>query len=89
MTALNPALQVACDALSRGVAEYTGEDLKFEITAVAANFDELTRKYPLGRFSIQRRENAAFSENKYFSEAPLQTAQHISLLEQFEAALIA
>jgi hypothetical protein len=30
-----------------------------------------------------------FSENSYFSSAPLRTAEHIELIQQFEAAMLA
>jgi hypothetical protein len=45
----------------------------------------LERKYGIASFSITRRAEARFSENKYFSEAPLPTDLHLKLLEQFEA----
>jgi hypothetical protein len=62
-----------------------GEYLKYELTNFTIDFDQLARKHPLGRFSIQRRDNTPFSENKYYSDAPLPTELHIKLLEQFEA----
>jgi hypothetical protein len=45
----------------------------------------MARKYGIAPFSITRRAESRFSENKYFSEAPLPTDIHISLLEEFEA----
>jgi len=33
------------------------------------DYEQLTRKHALGPFTIQRRENTRFSENKYFSAA--------------------
>lgn len=88
MTALHPALEAACETLTEGVQEYTSEHLPFEITAIVADFDQLKRKHSLGKFSIQRRENTPFSENRYYSEAPIPTKQHIQLLEAFESALL-
>lgn len=64
-----------------------GEHLEYDVTALVIDYDQLKRKHPLGRFSIQRRENTPFSENKFFSDAPLPTELHIRLLEKFEADL--
>jgi len=81
------ATQKLAQAVTNHVAELTDEDLKYELTSLTLNYDQLTRKHPLGSFSIQRRENTPFSDNKYFSDAPLPTETHIKLLEQFEADL--
>lgn len=86
-TGIHLALQRLADSVSKSVAEVTGENLKYELTNLVVDYDQLKRKHPLGRFSIQRRENTPFSENKYFSDAPLPTDVHIKLLEQFEADL--
>jgi len=77
------------ESVTKGVTEATGETLKYELASFAISYDQLTRKHALGNFSIQRRDNTPFSENKYFSDAPLPTDIHIRLLEQFEADLLA
>ena len=61
--------------------------MRYDLAVLSIDYDQLTRKHPLGRFSIQRRDNTPFSENKYFSDAPLPTDVHIQLLEQFEKDL--
>lgn len=83
-TTVQPAFQRLSDNVSKHVAELMGENLKYELTAFTVDYDPLTRKHPLGSFSIQRRDNTPFSENKYFSVAPLPTDMHIALLEEFE-----
>lgn len=87
LTEISPAIQTAARKLTERISAITDEPLSYELTAVAIDYDQMARKHPLGRFSIQRRENTPFSENKYFSEAPLQTDDHIALLEQFESDL--
>jgi hypothetical protein len=64
-----------------------GEDIKYQLTFISVDHDPLTRKHPIGRFSIQRRDNVPFSEDKYFSDAPLPTDIHLKLLERLEADL--
>lgn len=81
------ALQRLAEGLTSSIRELTGESLKYEVTNFTLNYDQLTRKHPLGFLSIQRRENTPFSDNKYFSDAPLPTDTHMKLLEQFEADL--
>jgi hypothetical protein len=53
------------------------------------NSEQIPRKPLHAPFTIQRRAETAFAENKYFSEAPLPTNEHVALLETFEADVIA
>jgi len=87
LTSTHSAFQRLADGMTRSIEQTLGERLEYEVTAFIVDYDQLKRKHPLGRFSIQRRDNTPFSENKYFSDAPLQTGIHIRLLEQFEAEL--
>ena len=82
---IHPAFQRLADALARSAEELVGDKLKYDVTALQIDYDELERKHPLGRFSIQRRENTPFSANKYYSDAPLHTDIHLKLLAEFEA----
>jgi hypothetical protein len=47
----------------------------------------MSRKYGIASFLITHRAEARFSENKYFSEAPLPTDMHIAFLEEYEAGI--
>jgi len=85
LTDVSPAAQRLAKSATEHIEQLIGESLKYELTAILVDYDQLARKHPIGRFSIQRRENTPFSENKYFSDAPLPTDIHLKLLEQFEA----
>ena len=87
MTGANSAVENLAASVEKSVGDIFGENLKYDLTMCVVDYDPLTRKHPLGRFSIQRRDNTPFSENKYFSDAPLPTDVHIRLLEQFEKDL--
>jgi hypothetical protein len=87
MTGANSAVGKLAAGVAKGVADTIGENLKYDLSILSVDYDQLTRKHPLGRFSIQRRDNTPFSENKYFSDAPLPTDIHIRPLEQFEKDL--
>jgi hypothetical protein len=87
LTEINPTIRTAARELTERICAITSERLSYELTALVIDYDQMARKHPLGRFSIQRRDNTPFSENKYFSEAPLQTDDHIALLERFETDL--
>jgi hypothetical protein len=80
-----PALQKLCDATSGFLAGTMAQKLDYEAVSIILNHDPLLRKHALGGFTIQRRDNALFSDNKYFSTAPIPTDMHIKLLEEFEA----
>jgi len=69
---------------NEALAKITGDQTPWQPTVLTLHSDQLPRKPLHAPFTIQRRAETAFSENKYFSEAPLPTDIHISLLEKFE-----
>lgn len=85
LTSVHPAFRRLADGVAEAVSQLIGADVKYELSMISVDHDPLSRKHPIGRFSIQRRENTPFSKNKYFSDAPLPTDLHLKLLEQFEA----
>lgn len=73
----------------RAFSEISQDNTPWEPTILTINSDQMPRKPLHAPFTIQRRSENAFSGNKYFSEAPLQTDVHIALLEQYERDVIA
>jgi len=90
----NSPLQKISPVLNRAASKVTdivsGRDErlhKYEVTGVTITFDQLTAVRKPHSFTLERRENTRFEENKFFSSAPLETKQHIELLEEIEAEL--
>jgi len=71
-----------------GVTEELWNGLKYEPTNLSIGHDPSARKNAIASLFIQHRGNSPFSENKYYSEAPLPTHQHIKFLEEFEADVL-
>jgi hypothetical protein len=64
---------------------------QFGLSAFTLHFDtiDLAMIKPIPTaFAIERRVGARYSENKYFSQAPLKTGDHKAILERFEALLL-
>lgn len=66
------------------IAQIIGDKTPWQPTILTLNSDQFPRKPINAPFTIQRRGETAFSENKYYSEAPFPTDVHIALLERFE-----
>jgi hypothetical protein len=64
------------------------EPIIYSPASLAVGHDPLTRKNTIAPFTITHRAETKWSENKYFSEAPLSTDMHISFLEEFEAGIM-
>jgi len=84
---LNPKLAGFTERVTKAVAKDVEPTAPFETTAIRIYFDPVIAKLPLDSFRVERLENAPFSENKYYSMAPLRTQDHLALLEEFEAML--
>lgn len=87
LLAVHPALLKLQKTVTDQEEKYLGQRLKYDLTHFGLDFDHTLNPLIAAPFSIQRRGNALFSENKYFSEAALPTDVHIKLLQEFEADL--
>jgi hypothetical protein len=81
---VSPVLANLAAKASRLLTDIWQEPVQYESVNLTVGHDPMARKYGIAPFSITRRAEARFSENKYFSEAPLPTDDHIALLEEFE-----
>jgi hypothetical protein len=70
--------------LSKEVEATRGEKFDFQPIRIDIDFDRSVAQIPMAPLTIQRRSTIPFSENKYFSEAPLSTQTHIELVERYE-----
>jgi len=66
------------------VSDIWKEPIVYRGVSIAMGHSPLSRKYAIAMFTIQRRGDIKFSENKYFSEAPLPTNTHLELLGMYE-----
>jgi hypothetical protein len=87
LSALNPILQPLTNKLSERVSEVLGQRVEFEPTGIVLSPDPSLSKINPAGFTIERRANIPFSENTYFSSAPLRTSDHIELIREVEIAL--
>ena len=89
-----PILGAACQPLidlatktGTALSEIHKEPFEYYPANLAVGHDPLARKNGIAPFVITRRAESKWSENKYFSEAPLPTDVHIALLGEFEAGI--
>src|SRR5579859_15554 len=73
------------EKISSELGGILGEPIQYLPAGMAIAHDPLARKTGRAIFTISRRADTPYSENKYFSEAPLPTEVHFRLLEEFEA----
>jgi hypothetical protein len=85
---INPAILRLAERVNARLPEFWGLPLTYHPISVILSYDPLTTKLTPAVFSIERRAEAPFSENKYFSTAPLPTEEHIAFLQDFESELL-
>jgi len=88
MSKINRAVGEIADAISSKLSATMGQTVIYEPTGLLFNLDQSVTKLMPGAFSIERRAEIPFSDKKYFSNAPLETQDHIELLKTFEAYLL-
>ena len=84
---LNPALEAFTKRLSDTITSYVGAKPNYGLNTVAFNYDTSHLNTSIAPFRIERLERTSYSENKYYAVAPLQTEEHLELLEEFENIL--
>jgi hypothetical protein len=80
----SPALEKLAVKTGKALSDIWQEPISYEPTNLVVGHDMMARKYGIAAFTITRRAEAKFSENKYFSEAPLPTDMHLEMLKEFE-----
>jgi hypothetical protein len=85
---LNPALAKVAEKLNARVPQYFGRQLEYRPSAFAISYDPMSVKNGASQFSIEARAETPYTENKYFSTAPLPTEEHIELLQSLERDLV-
>ena len=82
---LNPRLTQFAEKLSSMTRSVITSD--FEIAGFSLMSDVTNAVYKVPGFAIERKLNAPFNENRFYTKAPLQTEEHISMLKELEAIL--
>ena len=83
-----PAAKLAAK-VSSAVSEIWSQPTAFEARSLSITHDPLVRKNGIAGLLITPRLETPYSENKFYSEAPLPTDTHIKFLEEFEADVLA
>ena len=75
--------------ITRHISKQTGKDLPIHIARLDFGFDpgEVAGLRP-ANFLLERRITVPYTENRFISEAPLATDDHIALLESLERLLL-
>jgi hypothetical protein len=84
---LNPKLGHFAKTLTKSVSDEIKFTFQYETTAIILGFDTTHVKPNAATFTVERKIDTPFSENKFFSSAPVSTELHLHLLEEFETAL--
>ena len=84
---LDPKLSAFATKISSVGGKYIGAPFEAGGISFWTDLAHAAVKHP--PFSIERRLNAPFSENRFFCRAPFQTEDHIALLNDFEQLLTA
>jgi hypothetical protein len=87
MLSVSPLIERIAQKTSEALTEIWHDPVSYEPLELKVGHDPLKRKWGIAPFLITRRADTEFSANKYFSEAPLPTDLHISMLEEYEAGI--
>jgi hypothetical protein len=81
---INPAFKSLTASLEKIMSERKGESLPYRLAGVSVDFPRTNAEYSIVPFLLERRAKAPDSQKQYYSQAPLQTLQHLHVLSDFE-----
>lgn len=82
---LNPSLEQFAARISS--LQANSPPIAYEVSSIGFWPDPAIQQWRPSPFRLERKVDTAWSENRYFSAAPLHTEDHIKLLEDFEQLL--
>ena len=83
---INPRITRFCETLNGIFARHHLRP--FELTGMIFAPDVVSTSYQPPGFMIERKQGAAFSENRFWSKAPFTTKEHLVAIEEFEKMLV-
>jgi hypothetical protein len=86
--ASTPAAKLATK-VTGAISDIWKQPITFESRAMSISHDPMLLKNGIASFLISPRGDTPYSDNKFYSEAPLPTDTHIKFLEEFEADVLA
>jgi hypothetical protein len=85
---MNPVIGEMMGQMKEFLSSGLKQDFLVEPTALIISVDLTQTRISPGKFTIERRAEAPFMEDLYFSSAPLHSAVHLELVENFERSLL-
>jgi hypothetical protein len=84
---INPRLTEFLKSIESRVKPADGKFRKFDVGGLSFWTEDITKLGAPAMVKFERKYQAAFSANHYFSQAPLQTREHLELLGELELLL--
>lgn len=84
---VNPKLATFLQSIESRVKNSDGKVRRYEVGGLSFWTEDITKPGAPTPIEFQRKFNAPWSANHYFSQAPLETAAHLELLNELEAFL--
>jgi hypothetical protein len=88
LSQVNPVLAEIAEAIENSLAENLKQHYVVDTTTIAVYVDTTKVNITPAKFTIERRADAPFADELYFSSAPLHTDVHLDLVEKFERSLL-
>jgi hypothetical protein len=86
---LNPKLFSVVEYIQSKMVTLDNKPREFDLSRIAFSSEDMGKALAPVAFTFERRIEQPFSSNLYYSEAPLQTQEHIELLDMLEEILTA
>jgi hypothetical protein len=87
LTNLNPRLIEFLKSIESRVKPSDGKFRPFDVAGLSFWTEDATKLGAPAVFKFERKFQAPFSANHYFSQAPIETREHLDLLNEFEHLL--
>lgn len=84
---VNPKLNFLPEKLYSQIVPFDGTLMEYRFGGISSWTEDLQKERSLNSFRLERKWNTPFETNIYFSTAPMTTQQHVSILNEIEAAL--
>ena len=84
---INPKLERVIDFIHARLVTMDGKSRTYQVSGIGAWTEDTNKPYAPMAFRFERRVGSPLQENQYYSEASLQTDEHLELLNQLERML--